>query len=204
MEANKGQNLLTHHDEIMSRPKKTWFQTQSEKEQSKENSLKAYLNSAPSDDVDLGTVPQGQEEEVVSWTGKRKRDVDDYGDDTEEGNDDENGAEDDEEEEDDDDEEGDDKNKLSKREKKRQRQRELEKKAREKKIPRRKRRKMEALENEKEAGGGEVEGYRKRQQLAVRHAKAQLRQVAQSGRLVRPDKVLGMGIPPKLSALFLS
>lgn len=31
MEANKAGNMMLHHDEIMSRPKRTWFQTQQEK-----------------------------------------------------------------------------------------------------------------------------------------------------------------------------
>ena len=31
MEADKVQNLMTHKEEIMNRPKKTWFQTYREK-----------------------------------------------------------------------------------------------------------------------------------------------------------------------------
>lgn len=42
MELTKGQNMLEHRDEIMSRPKRTWFQTEKEKEASKNLSAKEY------------------------------------------------------------------------------------------------------------------------------------------------------------------
>ena len=32
MELKKGQNMLEHEDEIFGRPKRTWFQTEKEKE----------------------------------------------------------------------------------------------------------------------------------------------------------------------------
>ena len=38
MEASKATNLVNHHDEIMARPPKTWFQTETQKQQAKEAS----------------------------------------------------------------------------------------------------------------------------------------------------------------------
>ena len=35
MELKKGQNLLDHSDEIYSRPARTWFQSEKEKQQAK-------------------------------------------------------------------------------------------------------------------------------------------------------------------------
>ena len=35
MELKKGQNLLEHGDEIYSRPARTWFQSEKEKQQAK-------------------------------------------------------------------------------------------------------------------------------------------------------------------------
>ena len=35
MELKKGQNLLDHGDEIYSRPARTWFQSEKEKQQAK-------------------------------------------------------------------------------------------------------------------------------------------------------------------------
>lgn len=35
MELRKGQNLLEHGDEIYSRPARTWFQSEKEKQQAK-------------------------------------------------------------------------------------------------------------------------------------------------------------------------
>ena len=33
LKANKAQNMLEHHEEILARPKRTWFQTHSERMQ---------------------------------------------------------------------------------------------------------------------------------------------------------------------------
>jgi len=42
MELRKGQNLLEHGDEIYSRPARTWFQNEKEKEQAKGTSVVTY------------------------------------------------------------------------------------------------------------------------------------------------------------------
>ena len=51
MEASKASNLVTHHDEIMSRPARTWFQTekqrQAAKEASKHDTPTAQLSAKP-------------------------------------------------------------------------------------------------------------------------------------------------------------
>ncbi|PWN30012.1 DEAD-domain-containing protein [Jaminaea rosea] len=41
-ELKRGENLVEHRDEIMSRPKRTWFQTQQEKEEASRLSLRDY------------------------------------------------------------------------------------------------------------------------------------------------------------------
>ncbi|WWC73733.1 ATP-dependent RNA helicase DRS1 [Kwoniella pini CBS 10737] len=47
MELKKGQNMVEHHDEIHSRPARTWFQSEKEKEKSKSASKEAYVGSFP-------------------------------------------------------------------------------------------------------------------------------------------------------------
>lgn len=42
MEANKARNLMVHNEEIMSRPAKTWFQTEREKQAVKERSARLH------------------------------------------------------------------------------------------------------------------------------------------------------------------
>ncbi|EPQ26976.1 uncharacterized protein PFL1_05611 [Pseudozyma flocculosa PF-1] len=42
MEIKKGENIVKHRDEIMSRPKRTWFQTETEKEAAKDVSKAEY------------------------------------------------------------------------------------------------------------------------------------------------------------------
>lgn len=39
MQVRRGENILGHHDEIMSRPKRTWFETETEKRASKQAGL---------------------------------------------------------------------------------------------------------------------------------------------------------------------
>ena len=39
MEIRKGENLIEHRDEIMSRPARTWFQTEKEKKASQGESF---------------------------------------------------------------------------------------------------------------------------------------------------------------------
>jgi len=46
MEANRASNLIEHHDEIMSRPKKTWFQNEQEKKAAMKESKRAYLGGS--------------------------------------------------------------------------------------------------------------------------------------------------------------
>jgi ATP-dependent RNA helicase DDX27 len=42
MELKKGQNILEHGDEIYSRPARTWFQSEKEKQQAKGESVVTY------------------------------------------------------------------------------------------------------------------------------------------------------------------
>lgn len=46
MEATRASNLIEHRDEIMSRPKKTWFQNEGEKKALLQESKRAYLGGA--------------------------------------------------------------------------------------------------------------------------------------------------------------
>lgn len=43
MEANKASNLILHHDEIMGRPKKSWFQNETQKKALNEESKRVHL-----------------------------------------------------------------------------------------------------------------------------------------------------------------
>ena len=43
MELKKGQNLLDHGDEIYSRPARTWFQSEKEKQQAKGTRIRSRL-----------------------------------------------------------------------------------------------------------------------------------------------------------------
>ncbi|KAK6908494.1 ATP-dependent RNA helicase DRS1 [Kwoniella mangroviensis CBS 8886] len=47
MELKKGQNMVEHHDEIHSRPARTWFQSEKEKQNAKSASKEAYVGSFP-------------------------------------------------------------------------------------------------------------------------------------------------------------
>lgn len=44
MEIKKGENLIVHRDEIMSRPARTWFQTEREKKLAQDASKGAYVS----------------------------------------------------------------------------------------------------------------------------------------------------------------
>jgi ATP-dependent RNA helicase DDX27 len=46
MEANRTSNLIEHRDEIMSRPKKTWFQNEQQKKAMREESKRVHLGEA--------------------------------------------------------------------------------------------------------------------------------------------------------------
>jgi ATP-dependent RNA helicase DDX27 len=45
MEASKTQNMIEHHDEIMSRPPRTWFQTKEQRDLAKGSFLPLSLSS---------------------------------------------------------------------------------------------------------------------------------------------------------------
>ena len=47
MELKKGQNLLEHGDEIYSRPARTWFQSEKEKQQAKGTPAVTYKTLLP-------------------------------------------------------------------------------------------------------------------------------------------------------------
>lgn len=66
MEVTRGENLITHEKEIMSRPKRTWFETEKEKQEAKKKSF-VELNGPES----LG----GKEKKKLS--GKEKKKLDD-------------------------------------------------------------------------------------------------------------------------------
>ena len=51
MEANKGHNLLVHEDEIASRPKKTWFMSETEKKRVREMSKKLANGEEETEDA---------------------------------------------------------------------------------------------------------------------------------------------------------
>jgi ATP-dependent RNA helicase DDX27 len=46
VDANKAENIALHHDEIMSRPKKTWFQSEYEKQELKQQARDAFEGNA--------------------------------------------------------------------------------------------------------------------------------------------------------------
>lgn len=66
MEANKASNLILHHDEIMGRPKKSWFQNETQKKALNEESKRVHLgHSKFSIDGDDG--------DEIGEDGKRRR-----------------------------------------------------------------------------------------------------------------------------------
>ncbi|EFN54589.1 hypothetical protein CHLNCDRAFT_135424, partial [Chlorella variabilis] len=67
MEAQKASNLLEHHDEIMARPPRTWFQTEKQKREAAQ-----LAKQAAADGIGAGS---GDEEEGGSgaMTGQQKR-----------------------------------------------------------------------------------------------------------------------------------
>ncbi|WEW54839.1 nucleolar DEAD-box protein required for synthesis of 60S ribosomal subunit [Emydomyces testavorans] len=66
MQATRGQNLIQHESEIMSRPKRTWFETEREKQQAKHRGL-TELNGP-------GSSPKKQKRKL---SGKEKKKLDD-------------------------------------------------------------------------------------------------------------------------------
>lgn len=46
MEANKASNMILHHDEIMSRPKKSWFQNETQKKAVNDESKRVHLGKS--------------------------------------------------------------------------------------------------------------------------------------------------------------
>ncbi|PWN23438.1 DEAD-domain-containing protein [Microstroma glucosiphilum] len=58
MELKKGTNMIEHRDEIMSRPKRTWFQTEKDKEANKNLSASEYRNK-----VDPASASQKRKED---------------------------------------------------------------------------------------------------------------------------------------------
>ncbi|CAO1620979.1 unnamed protein product [Sympodiomycopsis kandeliae] len=73
MELTKGQNMLEHRDEIMSRPKRTWFQSEKEKEASKNLSAKEYAAKV---DTEKASEKRKDDRKHEKWAGlsrKQKR-----------------------------------------------------------------------------------------------------------------------------------
>ena len=68
MQANKANNVLQHEDDIKSRPKKTWFQNEKEKQASR-------LLGKPAEekvDVEVKSSSEKQKEDMSKLTGRQK------------------------------------------------------------------------------------------------------------------------------------
>jgi len=70
MEANRAQNVIVHEKEILSRPPKTWFQTQFERKQSKENA--ETLFSKPEEKEQDEKKEEDKKNEVKNKKGSKK------------------------------------------------------------------------------------------------------------------------------------
>ncbi|CAO1629360.1 unnamed protein product [Parajaminaea phylloscopi] len=76
MELKKGTNMLEHHDEIMSRPKRTWFQTEKEKQAAKTASAAEYVakvDSRPSSSSASATNGAKARENAAGLSRRQKR-----------------------------------------------------------------------------------------------------------------------------------
>ncbi|MCO5552374.1 hypothetical protein L7F22_005885 [Adiantum nelumboides] len=71
MELTKGQNMVEHREEIMSRPKRTWFQSESEKHKQEQIGTKEYLNKIGGGDKEKKTSKEGRDK--FSGLSRRRR-----------------------------------------------------------------------------------------------------------------------------------
>lgn len=69
MELTKGTNMIEHRDEIMSRPKRTWFQTEKDKEANKSLSASEYRNK-----VDPASASQKRKDDRQASSSAAKHD----------------------------------------------------------------------------------------------------------------------------------
>ncbi|KAH9258313.1 hypothetical protein BASA81_003362 [Batrachochytrium salamandrivorans] len=73
VDANKVENLIVHHDEIMSRPKKTWFQSKFEKDQIRQQGKDAFDGVVPVQSVEEIAEEEPERRERVGNRAKRRR-----------------------------------------------------------------------------------------------------------------------------------
>lgn len=73
VDANKVENLIVHHDEIMSRPKKTWFQSKFEKDQVRQQGKDEFDGVVPVQHVEEIAEEEPERRERVGNRAKRRR-----------------------------------------------------------------------------------------------------------------------------------
>jgi ATP-dependent RNA helicase DDX27 len=66
MEATKGENMIKHHDEIMSRPKRTWFVSADDKATQKDASKKEH-------EAKMGNVEKKKYDKYAGLSRKQRR-----------------------------------------------------------------------------------------------------------------------------------
>ena len=74
MEANKASNVLEHHDEIMSRPARSWFQSEKERKAAVENSKREAPTAQASEPKEVKEAkPKIKRDKYAGLTRKQRR-----------------------------------------------------------------------------------------------------------------------------------